>query len=577
MLKFFKKIFFLLDQYDLIRILFILFLTSLSAIFDLIGIGVVITILNIFVGNEYAKYIGNISFLDGKSKEYILITVLILLFAVHFVKFFISKYIVFAQSQFTHNLFTKISRKILKSYLNKNYLFHISNNTSILIRNVISEANLFSFGVVYSLIRIISEIFIFIFICCVLLIYETNSSLLTVIFFSIFGFILFKKNNYELKYWGKKRQFHSGEILKQLQQCFLSIREVIINNMEDVFLKRFHFHNLENAIVGIKKDTASQMPRLILELITIFTFVFLIIFLLNTGKNIDQIFVIVGTFFYASIRLLPSISKIIQSAQSVKYNYFSTEVIYNELSNYAYEKDKLKNNNKEKENSKSLEYKEIIFNKVSFIYPDSKNKTLNNINIKIKKGDKIGVIGKTGSGKSTFINLFCGLFFPTEGSINIDHNDMIQKLAAWHKSIGYVPQTVSIIDESLLFNITLEDDLDKINLKKVNELLQMVDLHDLIYNNPKNIHELAGENGVKLSGGERQRLGIVRALYRDPCIIILDEATSSLDEITENLIISNLFDNIKDKTIISISHKKSSLKFCDRLLEVKNNFIKEII
>ena len=156
------------------------------------------------------------------------------------------------------------------------------------------------------------------------------------------------------------------------------------------------------------------------------------------------------------------------------------------------------------------------------------------------------------------------MLHPTEGRIKINGNDLIKIEQSWQKNIGYVPQTVSIIDESILFNITLEDKIEKVDLDRVNELLKQIDLYDHIYKLPNNIHELAGENGTKLSGGQCQRLGIVRALYRNPSIIILDEATSSLDEQTEELIIKQLFNNTSKKTIISISHRPSSLKYCNR-------------
>ena len=163
------------------------------------------------------------------------------------------------------------------------------------------------------------------------------------------------------------------------------------------------------------------------------------------------------------------------------------------------------------------------------------------------------------------------------GKININGKDLIKEEKAWQKNIGYVPQNVSIIDESILFNIALEDDLKKIDINKIDKLLKQVSLYDHVYSLPNTIHELAGESGAKLSGGQRQILGIIRALYKDPSILILDEATSSLDEKTEDLIIKKLFNNTYQKTIISISHRQSSLKYCSRILEVKNNTINEKI
>jgi ATP-binding cassette subfamily C protein len=296
---------------------------------------------------------------------------------------------------------------------------------------------------------------------------------------------------------------------------------------------------------------------------------------LNTGTSVNETFIIVGVFFYASIRLLPSISKIMQSIQLIKYNSSAATEVFKYLPNITI--DAISKENIQEQDKSSLIFDQIIFDKINFIYPNSNNMTLSNINIEINKGDKIGIIGKTGAGKSTFVNLISGLLNPSSGLILIDSKDIKQNTFHWQRSIGYVPQTVSVIDESILFNITLNDDLKKIDIKKINDLLRLVDMYDRIYKNSKNLYELAGENGIKLSGGERQRLGIVRALYKNHSLLLLDEATSTLDELTENLILNNLFKKDLQKTIISISHKKNSLKYCNRIFEINNNILKEII
>jgi len=570
--NFIKKILYLLQSDDISKLSFILILTVVTTFFELLGIGLIIPILNIFVGNDFLKYVNHLNFLSNLSKEEILNIFLFILVLIYFLKFFILKKLIYIQNEFSHKLFTNISRDIFKNYLSKNFVFHLNKNSSELIRNIQSEANLFSFGVVFPLIRFLSEVLIFTSICVVLIIYEWQASLITILLMSSVGYILLKLTNEKLKEWGKKRQFHSALALKQLQQSFTSIREIILNNLGNVFLEKYHYHNLENAKAGRHKDTITQLPRLILELIGITIFLILIIFLLNMGKDISEIFVIIGVFFFASTRLLPSISKIAQSVQSIKFNSAVVDLVHKELIDF---KEKMNHKKNEEALFEKFNFENIKFEGVSFSYSNTKKKILNNINIEIIKGDKIGVIGITGSGKSTFLNLFTGLLESNEGKIKVNKTEIKKKLLPWQKLISYVPQNVSIIDESVLFNIALEEDHNKIDLKKIDEVLKNVDLYDYIYSLPKNIYELAGENGKSFSGGQCQRLGIARALYKNTKVIVLDEATSALDEKTETKILDKLFEN-KDYTIITISHRKNSIKNCNKIFEIKDSFLDRI-
>tara|TARA_B100000767_G_C19766463_1_gene537773 strand:+ start:1693 stop:3423 length:1731 start_codon:yes stop_codon:yes gene_type:complete len=569
-----KKVLYPLQAKDIKKLYLILFLTILTAFFELLGIGLIIPILNIFAGNEFQKYLQYFDFLGNITKENLLNIFLFLLVFVYFLKFFIVRSLIYIQNEFSHRLFTDISKKFFKNYLFKNFTFHLSKNSSELIRNIQTEANLFSFGVVFSLVRLFSEIIIFIAICTALITYEWQASIVTIVVMSSSGYIFLKMTNDRLKRWGNKRQLHSTFTLKHLQQGFASIREIILNNLENIFLDKYHYHNLENAKAGRNKDTITQLPRLILELIGVTTFLILIMFLLNTGKNISEIFIIIGVFFFAATRLLPSISKMVQSVQSIKFNNAVIDLVYNELIDF--------NNNKNNRKEEKLYDQSFIFNninleKVNFSYSTNKKVILNNVNIEIKKNDKIGIIGKTGSGKSTLLNLLTGLLECQQGKIKINGKELKENISSWQRMIGYVPQHVSILDESILFNITLESDLNKINIEKINRILKTVDLYDHIYSLPHNLYELAGENGKNFSGGQRQRLGIARALYKDPSILILDEATSSLDQETENLVLNTLFDNVKEITILSVSHKRGSLRFCDKIYEVKDkNVMQEL-
>ena len=573
MINFFILSLFSIPQIHYNKIYLILFLSLLSIFIELIGIGMIIPILSIFVDNDYLRYT-KFFFAEEIPKDQIFMMILIGFLFIYFCKFFLLRYLIYKENELAQIMKTEISKNIFENYLYKDYLFHVKNNSSDLIRNIQSEATIFCFQVVFPGIKLISEIAVSISITALLMVFNFKASLVVISFFSIVGYILIRMTNRRLKYWGEVRQYQSSQTLKQIHQSFLSLKEVIINNLQQVFLKKFHDHDIKNSVAGKNRDTIVQMPRLILELLGVTTFVSLIFTLLKLGHPITEIFIIIGVFFFAAIRLLPAVSKIVNSIQYVRYNNPVVELIYNESVDFK-KNESFIQSQKNVNKLNSIDLKKIILKDLDFSYPGSKQKVFKKINLEIDVNDKVGLVGKTGVGKTTFINLLTGLIKCDEGSLNINEQNILNITQEWQKIIGYVPQLVSIIDENILFNITLESDESKIDFQKLYYVLKTVDLYDHIFSLPKNIYELAGERGMKLSGGQSQRIGIARALYKDCQILILDEATSSLDEITENFILKTLF-QMENKTIFTISHRKNSLRYCNKVFEIKDCVINKI-
>ena len=573
MINFFKKSISSIPSTHYNKIYLILFLSLLSVFIELIGIGMIIPILSIFVDNDHLKYT-KFFFAEEISKNQIFISILIGFLFIYFCKFFLLRYLIYKHNELAQVMKTDLSKKMFENYLYKNYLFHIENNSSNLIRNIQSETNIFCFQVIFPGIKLISEIVVFISITVLLMIFDFKASLVVISFFTVIGYTLVKLASTRLKYWGEVRQYHSSQTLKQLQQSFFSLKEVIINNLQQVFLKKFHFHDIKNSVAGKNKDTITQMPRLILELLAVTTFVSLIFILMRLGQPITEIFIIIGVFFFAAIRLLPAVSKIVNSIQSLRFNNPVVDLIYKELNDFKKNEPIIKNY-KNFNLLKTIDLKKITLKNLNFGYSNNKESIFKKINLEINVNDKVGLVGKTGVGKTTFINLLTGLIKCDEGSLNINDQNINDITKEWQKMIGYVPQLVSIIDENILFNITLKSDENQINFEKLYDVLKIVDLYDHVFSLPKNIYELAGERGMKLSGGQSQRVGIARALYKDSQILILDEATSSLDETTEKFILEKLF-KMKNKTIFTISHRANSLRYCNKIFEIKDSTINQI-
>ncbi len=558
-----KKAFYPLnrDQYKIIIV--ILILTIFASFTELVSIGLIIPLLNLFVGNDYQNYLNYFNFFNLEDKNKILIFILSIFAFAHLFKFIMNRSLIFLQNKFSHKLYSDLAKKLFNDYINRDYIFFIDKTSPELMRNILTECNIFSFGVIYHIIRLISEAIILITLVGILFFFNFQVTLIIIVYFTAIGFYFYKSTSIKLSKWGEERQFYSLKILKQLQESFSGFRELILNNLQNIFFKNFSFFIEKNADVGINRDNTLQIPRLVLELATIIVLILIVCYLLFLNYEIKDIFVLLGVFLYSAIRILPSTSKLIKSAQSLKNNVAVIDVIFNQIID-------LKNTSlEEKLRKDKLEFNKIRLKNLKFFYNED-ILIFDNVSLDIQKGDKIALIGKSGSGKSTLINLFCGLLEPKSGNIEIDEKNISEIVQSYQKEISYVPQKVTIFDESIYFNITLEQNLEKIDLKKLQKILKEVDLYETIYSLPNNISEKAGENGSKFSGGQCQRIGIARALYKNTKILIFDEATSSLDFETEDKILNVLFNQYKHSTVLLSSHRINPIKFCDIVYKVEN-------
>ena len=568
----FKNFIALLSNQEKKTLVWLIFLLVFSVLLEAMGISLILPLITILIDPEtIINYFSQYSFFPSfilKSNETFLQTVVIFIILIFTLKAIILTIFTKVYINFGYSLQFSLSKKLYWKYLKSTYDFHVNNNTSTLIRNLNIEITNLIKGYFFAVIQLATEIFVIFAILIVLLFLKFKLTIVIIIYFTLIVvpyLIFIRKKNKE---WGDNRHFYENQQIKDLQSSFGGIRDVIINNAYDYFAKSFYNCTYQKIKNNENQDFAISMPRLWIEQLSVLCICSYIFFYSFTNGSLNSILPSIGIITASAFRLLPSLNRVINSYQNFRFYSPVIDVIYFELTNDSYSE----TDNVDLDKNINLKFnKTINFNNVSYHYRNSKNLVLENINFTFNKGDKIGISGESGSGKSTFLDLFMGLIRPIKGKILIDNQDLLNFNTNWRSIIGYVPQSVFLIDSTIAENVAFGIDKELINREKVTNILNDLGLKEFIKNLPQQIDTIVGERGTKLSGGQKQRLGIARALYRSPEILVLDEATSALDENTEKLIIDCLNEKFKDLTIIIVAHRINAFKFCKKLLKVENS------
>ena len=565
----YKYLAFLISKDKKKKILILFFLLSIATVLEMASIGVLLPFLGFIIQSKSTHPILQdlIKFLGNPDKTTIIVYFLIFLIFVYLVKTIYLSFLSWYQSNFSASLVKDLSNELFIGYINQPYDFYLNRNTSELTIIIQNELNQFSI-VIQAAITLFTELTIVIAILLTFLIIEPIGSL-TVSILLLFFILLFNKFTHDkIISWGEMRQFYSGNINKIIFETFGGIKDLKILCRQSFFKNSYISNNLKFSEYQAKYSTLSVIPRFYLEFISVVGISVLIFVMIISGKSIDQLVPTLAVFATASFRAIPSLNRVMGSIQSIKYGNAVIKLLYKEFIEIRTNKNSFINSNDE-----LLFNKNINFKNLSFSYPLSKKIVISNVNLSISKGETIGIVGASGSGKSTFIDLLLGLLKPTTGEICIDNLNINRNLDTWQKFIGYVPQTIFLSDDTIIKNVAFGISDNEIDINKVKKALDLAQILDHFESLPEGLSTFVGERGIRISGGQRQRIGIARALYNNPLILVLDEATSSLDSKTELEVMKsiNLLKGVK--TIIIAAHRLSTLEKCDRIIEVKNGTI----
>ena len=566
-----KKILSLLEKNEIISLFVVFLIYLINIFFDLVGIGMIIPIINIILGNKFVFFIDIPilqSFFLNNSQNTLLFYSMAFFLSFYILKTFYTTFAILYQKKFIFFTSKNFSKRLLEKYLNIKYLDFLSRNQSDLVRNIVFESSIFVTAILQSLIELIVELLLIIGIASLLILYNPESSLILITIVLVLGAIYIYIFRKRLNLLGKERQLITSRLLKVITESFILQKEVRILQKEDFIINSFEKDANKIAKIGIFEQVISVIPKVWFEFVAVLGLTSVVFYFIYYDIKIDLLVPLLALYAAAIFRLLPSINRVIGASNNIIHNLPAFHVISEELlsSKKIFKNHKNKNYLKFDEFIlKNFDPKILSLKNITFSYGKKTNvDLLKNINLEFKQGEITGIVGKSGSGKSTIANIISGLIEDYQGIIEINNNRNFN-MNILRRSVGYVPQITNLLDDSIKNNICFGIIDQKIDENKLTKIINEVELSGLIESLDNGIETIIGDQGLTLSGGQRQKLALARTLYLDPKIIIFDESTNSLDKLTEKAFFNNILSLKKNKIIICITHDHVLSEFFDKI------------
>jgi len=564
-----KQTFHLLGE-DKKKIPFLIFVFLVLSILDLVGIGLIGPYIALVTDVDVASvfFSGIAEFFDLPGDGDLLLRVLsYVLLSVFTIKTIFAIWINKSIIQFSENQQVRLKSFLMQAYQSLPYTEYIRRNSSEYVYSIQQLTSQYSGQVVLPLLRTVSDGMVALFIL-ILLAFQDMFALTLLVF--LLGLMITLNDVFfrdSLKTYGEEINNASAITIQGVREGMDGLKEIRVLGKERHFYQMVHINAKKQAFFGTKALTLSMSPKYMLEL-TMISFV--VLFVLGTlflGGNIDTLLPTLSVFGVASLRLFPAANTLIQSLIQIRYSRDSVSRLYND-----YYKLKQPSGKEDQPVSTQMpkQFQVLKLDRVSFTYPQSEFKALNEISLEINAGESIGLIGPSGSGKTTLVDMLLGLLEPQQGNIQYNGEGVKTVLQQWRSQAAYIPQQVFLIDDTLRHNVAFGIDNDEIDNDRLQESLRQSKLIKVVEQLPQGVETILGENGVRLSGGQRQRVALARAFYHGRDILVMDEATSALDDQTEQEIVKEI-DQLKGKkTMIVIAHRLTTLKHCNRIYKLEN-------
>ncbi|MEY3818374.1 MAG: hypothetical protein RIT00_1099 [Actinomycetota bacterium] len=534
---------------------------------ETISLGIVVPIIGILTQDDYQqKYPFIVDIFGNLSREELISAVMVAMVLIYVVRSLFLFWSLWIQKGFSASVSGRLSQSLFSIYLRQPYMFHLQRNSSTLMRNAKNATSVVTCGVDPFLV-LLTDGLVAIAMFALLIAVEPVGTLAVLLVFGLSTFVFQRTTRRRIDNWGYQVEYHETKILQHLQEGFGGAKDVKVLGRENEFLSQHEKHLGESIRINRIYNVILTLPRSFMEIITIVGLCLLVVSMVVRGRELADIVPILGLFAAAAFRVMPSINRLLMATQTLIFNRSIIASVYKDFLLDSPDSLSLK--------SETKFATQLELTDVSFKYPTAANASLQNVSLVVKRGEAVGFVGPSGAGKSTLVDVILGLFAPTSGVVKVDGQDVQQNLRNWQNQIGYVPQAIYLTDDTLRRNVAFGLNDENIDDNLVRNAIRLAQLEEFVATLPEKLETVVGERGVRLSGGQRQRIGIARALYHNPSVLVLDEATSSLDTPTEHGVMQAVQALQGSKTVLIVAHRLSTVEYCDRLYKIENARITE--
>lgn len=574
----FKEIFYLFEKKEKPKVILLIIMIFFGACLETIGIGLILPFISLIndpsLLDNY-KIVSNLYEITGSTSfnDFLILCGLSLLL------FYLAKnayltLLLWTKNRFIFKEMHALALRLFAAYMKAPYVFHLRRNSSELQRNINNYVlNVFNY-VFTSTLFLVGDVLVLLTMLVLLLFIDPFSTILAGSVLVLASAAFFQIISKKIQMLGDLEHKHVGQMFKWVNQGLASVKETKLLGSENYFLGEYGRSCGEYVRAKRFVNTVREMPRYFLEMLAVVGMLTIIFIFLLQGRDIQTVIPLIAVFAAAAFRLIPATNRIISSVTVIKHLRPMLEAVVSDLKIFEEEPGEQPISSTPSRETGQRDHQpfrdSLVLDKIFYRYPGSQEEVLHGVSLNIRRGQSVAFVGPSGSGKTTAVDIILGLLMPTGGKVLVDGRDIMENLHGWQRLFGYIPQSIYLMDDTIRRNIAFAVKDDMIDEEAVWEALRSAQLDEFITELPDKLDTYVGEDGVRLSGGQRQRIGIARALYHDPDILVLDEATSSLDNETERAISDAISGLSGDKTILIIAHRLSTIKHCDHIFFIKD-------